>query len=42
VKGPKGTLSHTVVTPITVARADDGTLASRAPTTSVRAARVTA
>ena len=26
VKGPKGTLSHTVVEPITVERADDGTL----------------
>jgi large subunit ribosomal protein L6 len=31
VKGPKGTLSHTVVTPITVARADDGTLAVTRP-----------
>jgi large subunit ribosomal protein L6 len=27
VKGPKGTLSHTVVDPITVEKADDGTLA---------------
>ena len=26
VKGPKGTLSHTVVAPITVARGDDGVL----------------
>jgi large subunit ribosomal protein L6 len=26
VKGPKGTLSHTVVTPISVERAEDGTL----------------
>ena len=26
VKGPKGTLSHTVVEPITVERADDGTV----------------
>ena len=26
VKGPKGTLSHTVVAPITVAREEDGTL----------------
>ena len=26
VKGPKGTLTHTVVEPIAVARADDGTL----------------
>jgi large subunit ribosomal protein L6 len=27
VKGPKGTLSHTVAEPITAARADDGTIA---------------
>lgn len=27
VKGPKGTLSHTVATPITVSKAEDGTLA---------------
>ncbi|HEU5007885.1 MAG TPA: 50S ribosomal protein L6 [Jatrophihabitantaceae bacterium] len=27
VKGPKGTLSHTVAEPITVARQDDGTIA---------------
>ena len=27
VKGPKGTLNHTVAAPITVSRADDGTLA---------------
>src|SRR5580698_9567943 len=26
VKGPKGTLSHTVAEPITAARADDGTI----------------
>src|SRR5271167_4063801 len=26
VKGPKGTLSHTVVDPITIGRDDDGTL----------------
>jgi large subunit ribosomal protein L6 len=31
VKGPKGTLSHTVAEPITVARDDDGTLAVRRP-----------
>jgi large subunit ribosomal protein L6 len=31
VKGPKGTLSHTVVNPITVARADDGTIAVSRP-----------
>ena len=31
VKGPKGTLTHTVVEPITVTREDDGTLAVRRP-----------
>jgi large subunit ribosomal protein L6 len=31
VKGPKGTLSHTVVTPITVAKAEDGTIAVTRP-----------
>ncbi|MGH3802109.1 MAG: 50S ribosomal protein L6 [Pseudonocardiaceae bacterium] len=31
VKGPKGTLSHTVIEPITVERTDDGTLAVRRP-----------
>jgi len=31
VKGPKGTLSHTVVSPITVAKDDDGTLAVTRP-----------
>jgi large subunit ribosomal protein L6 len=31
VKGPKGTLAHTVVEPITVIRDDDGTLAVRRP-----------
>jgi large subunit ribosomal protein L6 len=31
VKGPKGTLEHTVVEPITVVRDDDGTLAVRRP-----------
>ena len=31
VKGPKGTLTHTVVTPITVAKAEDGSLAVTRP-----------
>lgn len=31
VKGPKGTLSHTVAEPITVAKADDGVLAVTRP-----------
>ena len=31
VKGPKGSLTHTVVEPITVARADDGTLSVTRP-----------
>ncbi len=31
VKGPKGTLSHTVIEPITVERSEDGTLAVRRP-----------
>ena len=31
VKGPKGTLTHTVVEPITVTREEDGTLAVRRP-----------
>ena len=31
VKGPKGTLSHTVASPITVAREDDGTIAVARP-----------
>jgi large subunit ribosomal protein L6 len=31
VKGPKGTLSHTVAEPIVVAKADDGTLAVTRP-----------
>ncbi len=31
VKGPKGTLSHTVIEPIRVERTDDGTLAVRRP-----------
>ena len=31
VKGPKGTLSHTVVEPITVERADDGTVSVKRP-----------
>jgi large subunit ribosomal protein L6 len=31
VKGPKGTLTHTVVEPITVERADDGTVQLKRP-----------
>jgi large subunit ribosomal protein L6 len=31
VKGPKGTLSHTVAAPITVGREDDGTIAVNRP-----------
>lgn len=31
VKGPKGTLSHTVASPITVGRSDDGTLQVQRP-----------
>ena len=31
VKGPKGTLSHSVVSPITVSKADDGTIAVTRP-----------
>lgn len=31
VKGPKGTLSHTVASPITVGRSDDGTLLVQRP-----------
>ena len=31
VKGPKGTLSHTVASPITVGREDDGTIAVSRP-----------
>ncbi len=31
VKGPKGTLSHTVASPITVGREDDGTIAVNRP-----------
>src|SRR6476469_1251387 len=31
VKGPKGTLSHTVAAPITVAKADDGAIAVNRP-----------
>ncbi|MFR9804230.1 50S ribosomal protein L6 [Pseudonocardia sp. RS010] len=31
VKGPKGTLSHTVIAPITVERGDDGTVLVRRP-----------
>ena len=40
VKGPKGTLSHTVVTPITVAKTTTASSTSRAPTTSGRAGPV--
>ena len=36
VKGPKGTLSHTVAEPITIERDDDGTLKVTRPTTSDR------
>ena len=39
VKGPKGTLSHTVVEPITVERADDGTVQLQAARTTSAAAR---
>ena len=42
VKGPKGTLSHTLADPITIERHDDGTLAVNAPTTSAAAVRCTA
>jgi large subunit ribosomal protein L6 len=31
IKGPKGTLNHTVAEPITVVRADDGTLSVQRP-----------
>jgi large subunit ribosomal protein L6 len=31
VKGPKGTLSHTIAEPITIARSDDGTLLVQRP-----------
>ena len=31
VKGPKGTLSHTIIEPITVERADDGTVQVKRP-----------
>ena len=31
VKGPKGTLSHTVVEPISIERADDGTVQLKRP-----------
>ncbi|NKQ56355.1 50S ribosomal protein L6 [Amycolatopsis sp. K13G38] len=31
VKGPKGTLSHTIIEPITVERAEDGTLEVKRP-----------
>ena len=41
VKGPKGTLSHTVVSPITVEKAETASSRSSDPTTSGRAARCT-
>jgi large subunit ribosomal protein L6 len=41
-EGPKGTLSHTVPAPITIERADDGTLLVAVRTTSARAAACTA
>ena len=31
VKGPKGTLSHTIAAPITISRSDDGTLVVQRP-----------
>ena len=31
VKGPRGTLSHTVIEPITIERDDDGTVQVRRP-----------
>jgi large subunit ribosomal protein L6 len=37
VKGPKGTLSHTVASPITVGRSDDGTLQVQRPDDERRA-----
>jgi large subunit ribosomal protein L6 len=41
VKGPKGTLSHTVAAPITVARGEDGALEVPVPTTSASASPCT-
>ena len=41
VKGPKGTLSHTVAAPITVAQRATASSRSSVPTTSGRAARCT-
>ena len=41
VKGPKGTLSHTVAPPITVERRRRTSSRSSVPTTSGRAARCT-
>ena len=37
VKGPKGSLSHTVAAPITVERAEDGTLQVQRPDDEGRA-----
>ncbi len=37
VKGPKGTLTHQVVEPITIGRADDGTIEIRRPNDERRA-----
>ena len=42
VKGPKGTLSHTVAEPITVEKADDGTVQVSRRMTSVSRSRCTA
>ena len=42
VKGPKGTLSHTVAEPIKVGRDEDGTMPSPGPTTRTRSVRCTA
>ena len=39
VKGPKGTLSHTVAEPITVAKGEDGTLLGHPPGRRARVAR---
>ena len=41
VKGPKGTLQHSVKEPITIARADTASSRSPGPTTSGSASRCT-
>ena len=41
VKGPKGTLSHTVIEPITVERDDDGTVLVKRPDDERRRPRPT-